>query len=221
MTDPGKGKYAVIGLGSFGSTVALELERLGNEVLGVDQNEEAVNAIADRLAHVVITNVREERNLQELGLVDYDAVVVAIGENLESNILCTIALKQMGVKQVWVKAVTASHHRVLNKLGADRIIHPEHEMGEYVAQALNYPYVLDYIPLGNDYFVVEIEATEAIAGRTVTDLDLESQYDVRFVALKHGRQPMYEEATGVTLAEGMRLVLVGPLSGLRRFGRSL
>lgn len=220
MRDPGKGKYAVIGLGGFGSTVALELERLGNEVLGVDQDEDAVNAVADRLAHVVITNVREERNLEELGLVDYDAVVVAIGENLESNILCTIALKQMGVKQVWVKAITASHHRVLSKLGADRIIHPEHEMGEYVAQALNYPYVLDYIPLGSDYFVVELAVTDALAGRTVADLALEEQFDVRFVALKHGREPVYE-ADDVTLTTGMRLVMVGPLSGLRRFGKLL
>jgi len=214
-----RGKYAVIGLGTFGEAVALELERLGNEVLGVDDDEERVEAMKDRVSHAVIADVRDERNIEALGLADYDAAVVAIGEDLEANVLCTLALKQIGVSRVWVKALTPGHHRVLEKVGADRIIHPEHEIGRHVAQALNYPYVVDYIALGSDYFVVELEVTDTVAGDRVSELGLEEDFGVRFVALKQGREPTYDPDT--RLETGQRLVLIGPLDGLERFGGTL
>jgi len=219
MATRQRGKYAVIGLGTFGEAVALELERLGNEVLGVDEDEGRVEAIKDRVSHAVIADVRDESNIASLGVEDFDAAVVAIGEDLEANVLCTLALKHIGVARVWVKALTPGHHRVLEKLGADRIIHPEHEIGLHVAQALNYPYVVDYIALGSDYFVVELEVTEAVDGTPVSELRLEDEYGVRFVALKRGREPTYDPDT--RLETGQRLVLIGPLEGLERFGGTL
>ncbi len=219
MARAGHGKYAVVGLASFGTTVALELERLGNEVLGIDRDQARVDQLADRLSHAVVADVRDERTVEELDLADYDAVVVAIGEDLESNILCTLGLKSAGVRQVWVKAVTPSHHRILGKLGADRIVHPEHEMGVHVAQTLNYPYVLDYIPLGNDYYVVELEVTDAVAGAPVSELGLDD-LDIRLVALKRARKPQYEP-DDEPLEKGQRLVLIGALDDLRALGSKL
>ena len=112
--------FAVMGLGTFGSTVAEELQRLGNEVLGVDRDEERVRLMAEHISEAVIADVRDREALEELGLGQYDAVLVAIGEDLESNLLCTLALKNLGVAEVWVKALTPSHHHILTRLGADR-----------------------------------------------------------------------------------------------------
>lgn len=216
-----KSKFAVIGLGSFGSTVAKELQRLGNEVLGIDQEESKVNALADQISHAVIGDVRDERVLQELGLQEFDGVVVAIGEHLESNILCTLALKQMGAKCVWVKALTASHQKILARLGADRIINPEHEMGVQVAQTLNYPMVIDYISLGNDYFIVEIGIPDRLDQRPLPDLQLTERYDIRYLVLKRGRSPLAAESQGIVLRRGDRLVLMGHLDKLRKLAADL
>lgn len=221
MYKPGHGKFAVLGLGNFGTTIAVHLERLGNEVLGVDRDEARIKAVAEQLTHVVIADVRDERALEELGLADYDAAVVAIGEDLESNILSTLSLKSMGVARVWVKAHGPSHHRILVKLGADRIIHPEDEMGQRVANSLNYPFVLDYIALGGDYFIVEIEVTDKLDGQMLAQLDPAGEFGIRLMALKRDRVPVTEDFSGIELKRGDRLVLLGPLEQLQRFGAVL
>lgn len=216
-----RNKYAVIGLGGFGSTVAAELQRLGNEVLGIDRDETRVNAIAERISHAVIADARDERVLEEFGLADYDGVVVAIGEDLESNILCTLALKHMGARQVWVKAVTPSHHRILARLGADRIINPEQEIGIHVAQTLARPNVLDYISLGDGYFVVELDLPAKLDGQRLSDLALVERYGIHYVGLKRGRRPQFDPPEQVVLRQGDHLLLVGQLQQLQRFGRNV
>lgn len=213
--------FAVMGLGSFGSTVAEELQRLGNDVLGVDRDEERVRVMAERIAEAVIADVRDRDALEELGLKQYDAVLVAIGEDLESNLLCTLALKNLGVGEVWVKALTPSHHHILNRLGADRIIHPEHEIGVHVAYSLNYPFVLDYISMGGDYFVVEMEVGDGLQDTPLGDLELRERYNLRFLALKRGREPLDEDPADIVLARGDRMVLLGHFRDLKRFGASL
>lgn len=212
---PGHGKFAVLGLGNFGTTVAQQLEELGNEVLAVDGDEERVNTLAEEFTHIVSADVRDERALEELGLGDFDAAVVAIGENLESNILCTLGLKHLGVPRVWVKAKSPAHHRILSKLGADRIVHPEFEIGVRVAYSLNYPFVLDYISLGSDYFVVELALSETVTDSTVDDLELEKRFGIELLALKRGDELIREEKTVTALREGDRLVVVGKQVHLR------
>lgn len=213
--------FAVMGLGTFGSTVAEELQRLGNDVLGVDRNEERVRDMAERISEAVIADVRDREALEELGLKQYDAVLVAIGEDLESNLLCTLALKGLGVGEVWVKALTPSHHHILNRLGADRIIHPEHEIGVHVAYSLNYPFVLDYISLGGDYFVVEMEVGDSLQETPLRDLRLGESYSLRFLALKRGRAPLDQDPSEIVLARGDRMVLLGHFRDLKRFGAKL
>ena len=114
-----KKQFVVIGLGRFGETVAGELMRLGHEVLGIDTDERRTRAMADRLTRAVTGNASDEKVLEELNIKQFDAAVVAIGSNLEGSILVTLALKQIGVRLVWVKALNDAHHRIVQKLGAD------------------------------------------------------------------------------------------------------
>lgn len=124
MPKPKSRSFAVIGLGTFGTTVASELARFGNHVLGIDTIERNVSRVAETLAEAVIADGRDEQALREAGVGNYDVAVVAIGEELEANILCSMNVKLLGVPTVWVKAMSRTHHRILTKLGADRVIQP-------------------------------------------------------------------------------------------------
>src|SRR5690606_28805137 len=128
-----------------------------------------VDAYVEDLTHAVIADVTDQHSLEELGLDNYDVVLVAMGE-LQASLLCVVHLKSLGIKTIWVKATSRTHHLILSKLGVNRIIHPEEEMGVRVAQALSYPMVNDYIPLGNGDFVVEIDVATQIEGQTIGKL---------------------------------------------------
>ena len=159
--------FAVIGLGTFGTIVASELARFGNHVLGIDALERNVAQVADTLAEAVIADGRDEQALREAGVGNYDVAVVAIGEDLEANILCTMNVKLLGVPTIWVKAMSRTHHRILTKLGADRVIQPEQEIGRHIAQMLHNPLVRDYVSLGNGFHVVDFRVPESLDGKRV------------------------------------------------------
>lgn len=152
--------FTVIGLGVFGLSASLELIHLGHTVTGIDSNPKVADKFVDRLTEIIICDCTDEKVLREIGLSSSDTVLVAIGKDMQSSILCTLCLKNIGVKEIWVKASTVPHHTIISKLGVTRIIHPEEEMGIRVAQTLNYPMVNDYISLGNDLYVVEIDIKE-------------------------------------------------------------
>ena len=210
-----KRKFAVIGLGRFGSTIALELARLGHEVLGVDQDRRRIDDVADQITHAAIADAEDEKALRELDIPNYDAVVVAIGENIEANILSSLVVKSLGVKEVWSKAISHNHHKILAKLGIDRIVHPEFEMGQRVAQALNYPQVMDYIALGHDQFVVEVRASERIEGKTLAQLDFETRLSVRLLGVKRGRDFVSPPPVDWHVEPADQLLFAGPLANLR------
>lgn len=210
-----KRTFTVIGLGVFGSAVAIELARLGNDVLAIDLNAERVNAIADSVTQAVVTDARDEKNLRDLGVQESDAVVVAIGEDLEANILVTLTIKNMPRPVVWAKALNHNHHRILNKLGADHIMHPEHEMGMRLAHSLMYPDVIDYISLGNDQFTVEVRASERLAGQSIEALQL-LEHHVQLVLVKHHRNVLVPPPADYLFTVGDQLLLVGTLDNLRR-----
>jgi trk system potassium uptake protein len=176
-------QIAVIGLGRFGSAVALELVRLGHKVIGIDSRERLVDAVADELAHAVIADATDESALAELDLKNYDTVVVAIGESLEASLLCVLNCKNLGVKEIWVKATSKSHHAILSRLGVSRIIHPEEEMGIRVAQSLNYPMVNQYMYIGHHTFVIELTIPEKLEGKTIDEI-LGSTEQVKPIVLK-------------------------------------
>lgn len=213
-------QFAVIGLGQFGRTVALELMERGHEVLGLDSDQQLVNQIAPQLTQALTVDATDENALAELSLDECEAVLVAIGEDIESSTLCTLHLKALNVKQIWVKALNPPHHKILAKLGADRIVHPEYEMGLRIAQSLNYPSVQDYISLGGEHYVVEVLVSEKLAGKTITDLDL-GALDITLLVHKSGPTPQAEPSATDPLSKGDTLVLLGTIEKLQKFSKTI
>lgn len=162
--------FTVIGLGRFGVSASLELIHLGHTVTGVDLDPKIVEKYAEDLTESVICDSSDESVLRELNLCTSEAVLVAIGENMQSSLLCTLALKNIGVKNIWVKASTKAHHTIVSKLGVQRIIHPEDEMGIRVAQSLNYPMVNNYLAIGHGIYVVEIHIKQILNGQTLSQV---------------------------------------------------
>jgi len=209
-------QFVIIGLGLFGETIARELTRLGHEVVGIDTNDRVVNRLADTIAHAVVADGTDERAIAELNISQFDAGIVAIGEhNMEANLLTTLHLKATGIKELWVKALTVDHHKILAKIGATRIIHPEYEMGMQVAQALHYPMVNHYIPLGGDEYVVEITASEKLAGTIFEKISDSVSINVSLLLAKRG-SVTHPKPNNFVVTAGDSLVLAGKLAHLKK-----
>jgi trk system potassium uptake protein len=215
-----KKQFAVIGLGGFGESVALELMRLGHDVLGIDYNEEKANQMADKLTQTVIANASDEDALRELDLHRFDAVLIAIGEHIEASVLCTMHVISLEAREVWVKAITPTHHKIVEKLGANRVFHPEYEMGLRIAQSLAHPNMLDYISLGDNYFVIEIRPGEVLEDRPLSELNIDDT-EVRLLAIKHGQSVSLNPSPDQRLRRNDHLVLVGEEEALRHFSENL
>ena len=179
----------VIGLGNFGSTVATELQRFGNYVIGVDLNDQRVSN--------------------------------AMGSDLESSILSAINLKLLGVETIWAKAKTKTHHRILSKLGVDRVIHPEVEVGQHIAQVIHNPLVRDYVSLGNGYHVVNFRIPEALEGKSLETLSYGKKFDLRCLGVMRGTEYIGRDGLDCTLQRDDLLILLGQRTDLRSFAASL
>lgn len=214
-------QFAVIGLGRFGSAASLELMRLGHQVIGIDSNSKFINRLADQLSHAVIADATDELALQELDIAGCDTVLVAIGENLEASILCVLNLKNIGVSQVWVKATSKAHHMILSRLGVSRIIHPEEEMGVKVAQALNYPMVSQYMALGNNQYLVEIDVSPRLEGHRINELLADGAAFVKVVLVKRRDKLLSPVATDFVLERHDSLILAGSLEILKSLAPKL
>lgn len=213
--------FAVIGLGTFGSTVASELARFGNPVLGIDIEGRNVTRLAETLTEAIIADGKDEAALREAGVGNYDVAVVAIGEDLEANVLCTMNVKMLGVETIWVKALNRTHHRILTKLGADRVILPEQEVGQHIAQMLHNPLVRDYVSLGNGYHVVDLNVPAKLDGKVVGSAAILEKYNLRALGAMRENQYLSCDSDELTLREGDKLLLLGKRSDLRHFGDDL
>ncbi|WP_372834362.1 potassium channel family protein [Puniceibacterium confluentis] len=216
-----KRTFAVIGLGNFGSTVARELTRFGNHVIGIDIDEGRVSAHADILAQALIVDARDDAALKEAGLGDCDTALVALGTDLEASILSAMNLKLVGVNTIWAKARTKTHHRILSRLGVDRIVHPEVEVGQHIAQVLHNPMVRDYVSLGNGYHVVNFRIPKSLEGRTLDELPHAEKYDLRCIGVMRGTQFIGRDGSGCVLHRDDLLLLLGQRADLRKFAASL
>lgn len=221
MSKQKRRSVAVIGLGTFGTTVASELARFGNYVLGIDTIERNVSRFADTLAEAVIADGRDEQALREAGVGNCDVAVVAIGEELEANILCTMNVKLLGVPTIWVKAMSRTHHRILTKLGADRVTQPEQEIGRHIAQMLHNPLVRDYVSLGNGFHVVDFLVPEGLDGKRVDEVGLADEFELRSLGLMRGSEFISCESGGAELQVDDKLLLLGRRENLRRFADGL
>lgn len=207
---------AVIGLGRFGSSLALELVKCGHQVLGIDNDDKIVQSLAGELTHVVTANTTDEDTLKELGLADLDCAVVAIGADLEASILTTSLLLQIGVKQLWVKANSTAHGRILEQIGAHHVIFPEYEMGRRVAHMVTGE-SLDYVQIDEDFVMVKSVCPESFDGRDLAELKIRSTYHVTVVATKRPDGEYKPAFPETVLNSGDHLVVAGGKKALDEF----
>ena len=178
-----KKQYAVLGLGSFGLSVALTLEKMGGEVIAVDHSYEKIQEVADQVSYAIRADVTDPDAMKELGNRNLDVVVVAIGENLEAAIMATVLSKEMGIPYVLAKAKSNLQARILKKVGADVVVLPEYDMGARVAKNLISAAFTDWIELSSDFSLVETVVPKSWAGKTLAQLKVREEYDVNVVGL--------------------------------------
>ncbi|WP_449602924.1 potassium channel family protein [Paenibacillus sp. Marseille-Q9583] len=210
-------QFVVIGLGRFGSSLALELMEMGYEVLGIDHQEERVEDMSDHLTHAVVADATDEGIMRSLGVRNFDCGIVAIGDNMERSILAAILLKEIGVKQVVAKAISILHGRALSRLGVDRVIFPERDMGIRVAHQLVTPNLLDYIELSKDYKIVELTVPSCMNGKSLSDLNTRARYGCSIVALNRESGIIVAPTAHDHLSEGDVMVLIGSNESIDRF----
>ena len=213
--------YAVIGLGRFGGSIVRELRVLEMDVLAVDVDENRVNEFIDIATQAVIGDTTDETVLKDLGLGNFDNVIVAIGDNIQSSILTTLLLKDIGVKSVTVKAQSTYHARVLEKIGADYVVHPERDMGRRIAHKMMSSSVLDYIELSNEYSVVEYLAGKKLAGRSILELDIRAVYGISIIAIKRGTDILVSPDPNLEIERDDILIAIGEDSDLTAFEKKM
>lgn len=210
-------EFAVIGLGRFGRGVALTLMERGFTVLGIDQDRQATQQMADELTQTVALDTTDEDALRAVDITSFDTVIVAIGTDFESALMTTVALKSLGVRRVVCKALGERQKAVLLKVGADQVILPEHEAGQRLAYMLTTPLVLDQLPLGPEHSITELRPPPTYIGKPLRALDERDRLRVAIVALKRGEQVIIAPASDTLLAEEDVLVVIGLTDQVARF----
>ena len=228
-----KKQYAVIGLGTFGYNIAVELAAKGIQVLAVDHDAEIVNRISPLVTQALILDATDEKAMEDAGIGDCDSVIISIGESIETSMLATVIAKELGVKNVVVKSSSPWHSKVAAKIGADTIVYPELEMAKTFAERIVTPNILEQIVLSKDYNLVEIVAPKSFWGKSIKDAKIRSSYGVNVIAIKK-RIPVVCDDGGCDIKEEVNmvpgpddeisrndtLVVVGPEKSLSKFKKS-
>ena len=199
----------VIGLGRFGSAVARELERLGHQVLAIDQGEQQVNDIAADVTHALQLDAADEAALRSAGAGDFDTAIVAISSDAEPSIFATMVLKRLGVANVISKAGSLLHGEILARVGADRVVFPERETGLRLAHSFNVPNVIDYLDVAPSFGIEKIRPPSSFVGKTLGDLDLKGRLGLTPVAVRRGKQVIVNPTRAERIGEGDELILIG------------
>lgn len=206
-------EYIVIGLGRFGSSLALKLTELGQAVLAVDRSRDLVQAYSDELTQTAALDATDEDALRALGVEEFATAIVAIGSDFESNILITALLKELGVRTVICKALNQRQRAILLRVGADHVVLPEHEAGERLAHQLLIPQLVDRIEIEPGVSISELQCPDLLQGHRLSELDLERRFGISVLAIKGVRTTLLPDANTL-LAEGDALVVLGPDSAI-------
>ncbi|GAB3176162.1 trk system potassium uptake protein TrkA [Micromonospora palomenae] len=209
------GDIAVIGLGRFGCHLAGALTRLGHEVLAVDRNPEQVQRWAPHLERVVQADATEEHALRQLGLTDFRRVVVAMGVSLEASVLTVVALTEVGVPQIWARATSDKHARILASVGAHHVIFPEAETGERVAHLI-VSRMLDFIEFGDDFAIAKVPVPPSLVGRSLRDLGPE-RYGVLVVGAKLPGERFRYATADTRISKDTVLIVEGTIAQVQQF----
>ena len=201
--------YIVIGLGRFGSEAAIELTSLGCEVLAMDVRSELVQQISANVTHAVVADARDKEVLKALGVTDFECAIVAIGDDMAASVLAIMNLKELGIPHIVAKAYDETHRRVLEKLGADRVVIPEKEYADRLAKSLSSPNVLDYIELSEDYGIVEVPVPRIWQSKTLKELNIRAKLGVNILAVRRNEKFIVSPAADFQLLAGDIVVLLG------------
>lgn len=199
----------VIGCGRFGTSTSKTLTKLGHDVMVIDKNYEIIKEIAEFVAHAVQMDALDEASFKTIGLRNFDVAIIAIGSDLEASIMATLIAKEAGVPIVIAKAQNEMHGRVLEKIGADKVIFPERDMGTRVAYGLVTPNILDVIEFSTDYSIVEIVALHSWENKTINELNLSRQYEISVLAIKTGEKINIVPAFDTLIKKDDTVVILG------------
>jgi len=208
-------QIAVIGLGRFATAVATKLYELGNEVLAIDIDENIVQRISGQVTQAVVADARDPEVLRQLGIAEYDCVVLGNSSDVASSILTTVILKELGVREVICKASSAIHLTALEKVGADKVIFPEREMAYKLAQSISSARMLDYIELSSDYGIAELKCPRTWSGKTLRALNIRAVYGLNVLAVRvHGAEIAVSPSGDFRLSEDDVVMMLGSYAQL-------
>ena len=215
-TAPTSTSVVVIGLGWFGSAVADALVRMGQEVLAIDEDQALVDHWADELTHVVRADSTDDESLRPLGVADLDRAVVAIGTDIEASVLTVLALAEAGVRDIWAKAITRKHGKILERVGAHHVVYPEHSMGERVAHVLT-GRMMDYVEFDDAFSVARTLAPSSTWDKTLAESAPRSRHGVPFGGVKRAGGDFTHAGAGTTLRRHDQLIVSGPTADVEKF----
>ena len=201
--------FAVIGIGRFGTSVALTLSLMGHEVLAVDTSAAAIDSIADRVTHAIVADATDERVLRRIGRAEFDAVVISVAADIRASILTAMLSKELGAKRVVAKAADDLHAKLLIKAGADQVVQPERDSGVRLARSIAVDSVLDYFALTDDVSINELRLPYSWAGKSLVQLGIRTRYGVSVIAIKRGEKMIVAIDPNSALEQGDVLVLLG------------
>ena len=219
-------KFAVIGMGHFGRAIAGRLSKRGAEVMAIDNNQEVIDRISDDVAYAVCLDATDKKSLLAQDIAEFDAVVIAIGQNFEQRLLCATLLSDLGVKRIICRSLGKSQKIILERLGMKEILSPEDEIAGIVAERLLNPNLVSYLQLPDDHRIAEVKAPRRVVGRTLGDIDLRDRYAISLITIKretlHGADHKQEHIIGVPdskteLQESDSLMLFGRTQDIERF----
>ncbi|MBP1041383.1 TrkA family potassium uptake protein [Vagococcus sp. BWB3-3] len=205
-----KQNFAIIGLGRFGGSLCETLIESGQEVLAIDRDEDRINEYMNIATHAVVANAIDEMTLRSLGLRNFDHVIIAIGEDIQASILVTLMAKEMGVPNVTAKAQNEYHAKVLYKIGADRVVHPERDMGIKVAHNLVSKNILDYLELSDEYSLAEVKVTNPkFFDKNLLELNFRQKFGLNIVAIRRGERLIISPLAEELVLKNDCLLLIG------------
>lgn len=210
------GGVVVVGLGRFGTSLALELMDGGTEVLGIDADRKVVQSLAGRLTHVVEADSTDEDAMRQLAVDEFDRVVIGVGNDLEASILSASVVLNLQVANIWAKAISHAHARILTQIGVHHVVRPEHDMGKRVAHLVR-GRMIDYIEFDDGYAIVKTRPPHSIYGIRLGDTHIRSTFGVTIVGVKRSGED-FTHATADTVVDGSDLIIVsGPRDMVERF----
>ncbi|NDO45538.1 TrkA family potassium uptake protein [Clostridium sp. MD294] len=212
-----KKQFAVLGLGRFGRSIAKTLSENGAEVLAVDNNMELVQDISEYVTHAVMADITDEADLRNLGLGNFDVVIIATGSHLESSVLAILLAKEMGVPYVIAKALDENHKKILEKIGVDRVILPEREMGVHIANKLLYGNFFELTEISDDVSIAEVIPKKEWIGKSIIESDIRAKYDLNIIAIRQHEDIIASPKPTYVICENDVLIVLGENINIQKF----